>query len=229
MYVAEQLSLDRGQEERTGVELPHPAHVVEEGRREQKVGTKAWMQLRYVTAEGGDADGVFEQTARPSVMTVRRRRQLPQPRSKLPVGGEPGDKPMEIGMCDLVREEVEEAVELLDDAPRLRDERSRFYLGSLESAHLELETVAETLDPAEHPNGVTLAEASVEKLDVAPDTCVDSAARIDELEGEVGAAAACSEAPFPGHGKDPFDDPVLGKLCDPGRRHECQSRPPNGW
>ena len=59
----------------------------------------------------------------------------------------------------------------------------------LERPHVELEPVAEPLDPAEHAHRVALGEAAVEQLDVVPDARVDVPGRVDELEREVGRAA----------------------------------------
>ena len=90
-------------------------------------------------------------------------------------------------MGDLGGEEVEEAVELVDVAARLGHELGRVGVRRLERANLELEPIAEALHPAEHPDGVALAEAAVEQLDVVPDARLDAPARVDELEREVRA------------------------------------------
>jgi uncharacterized protein (DUF1015 family) len=115
---------------------------------------------------------------------------------------------------DLGREELEEAVQLLDVAPRLGDERGRIVVGGLEGAHLELEAVAEALDPAEHADGVAFPEALIEQFDVVPDPGVDPPARIDQFERQVGTAAACPQALLPGDREGALDDPVFGELRD---------------
>ena len=90
------------------------------------------------------------------------------------------------GMRELAREELEEAVQLVAvAADRRRELRRVRVVRALERAHLDLEPVAEALDPAEHAHGVALVEAPVEQVDVVPDARVDPAARIDELEREV--------------------------------------------
>ena len=61
----------------------------------------------------------------------------------------------------------------------------------LERADLELEPVAEALDPSQNPHGVALAEPRVEEVDVVPDPALDAAAPVDELEHEVGGALPC--------------------------------------
>jgi len=95
-------------------------------------------------------------------------------------------------MRDLGGEKLEEAVELLHVAPRLRDQRRRIGFGRLERAHLELQPVAEPLDAAEDANRIAFSEALVEEVDVVPHACVDSSARVDELECEIRVSTACS-------------------------------------
>ena len=117
-------------------------------------------------------------------------------------------------MGELAGEELEEAVQLVEVAARRRHERRRILVGGLERPHLELEAVAKPLHPPEHAHGVALGEPLVEELDVAPDPGLDAPARIDELEGEIGAAAAGAQAPLARDGEEPVDDPVLGELRD---------------
>ena len=86
----------------------------------------------------------------------------------------------------------------------------------LERAHLHLQPAAEPLDPAEHAHGIALGEAAVEQLDVVPDACLDPAARVDELEREVGRAVL---RPPPLLARDrvhALDGPVLGEVGDRG-------------
>ena len=96
-------------------------------------------------------------------------------------------------MCDLGGEELEEAVELFHVALRLRHELGRIGLRRLERANLELKPVTEALDAAEHPDGVSLPEALVEELDVVPDTGLDLAGGVDELERQVRTSGAGAE------------------------------------
>ena len=122
-------------------------------------------------------------------------------------------------MRDLACEELEEAVELVAVSANRRGERRRVGLGRLlERAHLDLEPVAEALDPAEHANRVALVEAGVEQVDVVPDPRVHPAARIDELQREVGGTALRPQPLLAGDGVDALDDPVLGQVGD--RVHE---------
>src|SRR6185436_8619215 len=98
-------------------------------------------------------------------------------------------------MCDLRRQELEEAVELRRVAAHRRRHRRRVgILGRLERAHLELQPVPEALDPAEDAHGVALAEARVEQLDVRPNARLDPAARVHELQREVRRAATGTAA-----------------------------------
>lgn len=60
MDVAEKLPLGGREKERTAIELAHPAGVVEEGRREEEVGTQARVYLGGFTAEAGDRHRVLE-------------------------------------------------------------------------------------------------------------------------------------------------------------------------
>ena len=99
---------------------------------------------------------------------------------------------------DLGDEELEEAGELVGVAPHRRGERRGVDVGRLERAHVELQPVAELLDPAEHAHRVAFAEAAVEQLDVVPDARLDPAGRVDELEREVRrrrtSSAACASS-----------------------------------
>jgi hypothetical protein len=117
-------------------------------------------------------------------------------------------------MGDLRGEELEEAVELLDVAPRFRHESHRIRLGRLERPHLELQTVTEALDPSEDVHRVPFPEALVEEVDVAPDPRVDAPARIDELEREIWAPAAGAKALLAGDRVRALDDPILCQLRD---------------
>jgi hypothetical protein len=121
-------------------------------------------------------------------------------------------------MRQLAGEEVEEALELAEVAAQGRCERRRVGIGGrLERSHLQLQPVAEPLDTAEHAHGVALGEPAVEQVDVVPDAALDPSTCVDELEREVGRAAACSQPAFPGDRVDTVDDAFLGELRDRGR------------
>jgi hypothetical protein len=71
-------------------------------------------------------------------MRVGRRRECPQPLAKDCIADESVDDRAQARMGDLGGEKLEEAVELFDVAPCLRDECRRIGFGGLERAHLEL-------------------------------------------------------------------------------------------
>jgi uncharacterized protein (DUF1015 family) len=119
------------------------------------------------------------------------------------------------GVPKLAGQELKEPVELVRVAAKSRCERAGIGLRSgLERSHLELEPVAKPLDASEHAHGVAFPEAGVEELDVLPHARIDPSARIDELEDEVGRAAARPPALLARDRVDAFDQPVLGELGD---------------
>ena len=218
MDVAEELALFRGKEKRAAIELAHAAEVVEERGRDEEIRAQPRMHLCNVPADGGDGDRVLEQPAGIGVVGVRRGRQRSQSGAKVRILDEPAHEHVQLGMGDLAGEELEEPVELLDVAPGLRDKRRRIGLGGFEGPYLELEAVAEALHPPQHVHRVALAETLVQQVDVAPDSCVDSPAWIDELERQVGAAVAGAKALLAGDRIRAFDHPVL---CQLGDRHDA--------
>ena len=127
-------------------------------------------------------------------------------------------------MCELPREELEEALELVHVAPQGRREQGGIVLGRLECAHLHLQASVEPLDAAEHVHGVPLGKPPVEQLDVVPHAAFDAAARVDQLEREVGLPLARRQPPLPRDREDPVDRAVLGELGD--HRGECRL---GGW
>jgi hypothetical protein len=60
MDMAEKLPLGGREKERTAIELANPAGVVEEGRREEEVGTQARVYLGGFTTKTGDRHRVLE-------------------------------------------------------------------------------------------------------------------------------------------------------------------------
>src|SRR4029453_8819593 len=175
---------------------------------------ETWMELGGLAAQRRDRDRVLEQPARVGVMGVGRRRQGAHALAEDSVSDQAIEPRGTTRMRDLGRKEVEEAVELLDLAPRLGDERGGVGLRGLERPHLELQAVAEPLHPAEHADGVSFAEALVEKVDVVPDAGIDPPARIDELEREIRVSSACSQALLAGDGEEAINHAILGELGD---------------
>src|SRR5215217_1767034 len=117
-------------------------------------------------------------------------------------------------MPELVAEELEEAVELVGVAAQCRGQRGGVGFRRLERADVELEAVAEAVDPPEDADGVSLAEPAVEERDIAPDPRLDPAARVYELEREVIGAGARAPPLLPGHCVDALDNAVLLELGD---------------
>ena len=224
VHVPEQPALLRGAEDRAAGQLDGPPDVVEQGRREQEVGTQPRMELSDLAADRRDADGVLEEPAGVPVVSLDRRGELAQPSPEIVVSDEAPDRSLQAGMRDLAGEELEEPLELVCVPAHRGRELGRIEtLGGLEGANLELQPVAETLDAPEDTHGVALCEATVEQVDVAPDAALDPAARVDELDGEVRSARLCPQPLLSRHRVDAFDDPVLLELGD--RRHESSLGP----
>jgi len=183
MDVAEEPTLDRGLEERAPVQLPDPSDVVEERRCDQQVAAQAAMELGRVPAKRCYGHGVFQEPTRVAVVAFWRRGQGPEPRSELGVFRKATHESRQPGVGDLADQELEEAVQLLEVAPRGRRERRGVVLGRLDRTYVELEAIPKALHPTQHSHGVPLAETPVEELHVVPHAGLDPPARVDELEG----------------------------------------------
>ena len=214
--VTEQRSLRRGEKKGAAAELDGAAGVVEESGGEEEVSAEPAVELARLATERGDADRVLEEAAAVAMVAVRRRRELAQARAEASVRKEARDDVAQAGVEELAGEEIEEPVELVEVLPRFRNESGRIGVDRLEGANVELEAVAEALDAREHAHRVSFLEAAVEELDVVPNAPLDAAARVDELEREVGASRARPQAAFARHGVHPLDDAVLGELADRG-------------
>ena len=221
--VPEKLPLRSGQVERPAIELERPPCVVKQGRGDEEVAPEAAMELRGFAAERRDGDRVLEEAACVAVMGIRRRGQRAEAVAEVAPGEEARDELAQAGVREFLGEELEEAVELVEVAAGLRDERSRIRLRRLERAHVELQPVAEALDTREDTDRVSFPEAPVEQLDVVPYARFHSSARVDELEREVRAARPRPQAALTGDGVHRLDDAVLRQLRDRtsgrGRRH----------
>jgi hypothetical protein len=88
MDVAEELSLVGGEKERTAIELPRAAHVVEQSGREQQVAAQARVDLGGFTTQAGDGHRVLQQPAGVGVMCVRRCGKRSQARAKVCIADE---------------------------------------------------------------------------------------------------------------------------------------------
>jgi hypothetical protein len=107
-----------------------------------------------------------------------RRRKRAQRRPHGSCVDEPADHRAQPRMRDLAREELEEPVQLGSISPQSRGQLGRIRLGGLDRPYVELQPVAEPLDSPEHADGVALAEAPVEELDVRPDARYGAPARV---------------------------------------------------
>ena len=214
MYVAEQTPLLRLAEARARSELGGASDVVEQRGGQQQVAAQPLVQLCRLAADRRDADRVLEQPA--GVRMVRLRgREPPERRSNRLVVQEAQDRGAQARMRDLGGEELEKAFELVRVAPNGRRQVGRIGLGRrLERAHVDLQPVAELLHAAEHTHGISLAEPRVEQLDVVPDSRVDPAARVDELEGEIRRAVLRPQPLLARDGVDALDDTLFGELRD---------------
>ena len=173
--VPEQPPLLRLTERGAALELPRPAHVVQKRGREQEIATEPRVQLRRLAAQRRDADRVLEQAAGVAVVTLGPcGREGPVGGSDQGVAEDGRDGGREPGMCDLAREEVEKAVELVRVAAESRRQLGRVGLGGrLDRSYLHLQPAAEPLHATEDTDGVARREASVEELDVVPDARLD--------------------------------------------------------
>src|SRR6266581_1829407 len=116
MDVAEQAPLVSRGECRPAAELARPADVVHEGRGEHELAAEPGVKLGRLTAEGGDADRVLEQPACIGMVGVGRRRI----RREVAFGEDRAYRGRESLVRQLVDEELEEALQLVDVAPRGR-------------------------------------------------------------------------------------------------------------
>jgi uncharacterized protein (DUF1015 family) len=168
------------------------------------------MELRRLAAEGGDTDSVLEEAAGVGVVAVGGRRIGVE----IAVGEHGAYRRGELRVRDLVDEELEEALELRGVPAQRGCQARRVDIRRVERPHLELQPVAEPLDPSEHAHGVPFREASVEELDVVPDPRVDVPARVDELEHEVRRAALRSQPSLRLDGEHALDDAVGNEVGD---------------
>jgi hypothetical protein len=146
------------------------------------------------------------------VVRVGRRGKRSQASAKVRIADEAPEELAQALMRDLGGQKLEEPVELFYVSARFGHERRGVVLRWLEGANLQLQAVAEAFHAPQHAHGVAFAETFVEEVDVAPDARVDAAARIHELEREIGTPTAGAQPLLAGDRERAFDDPVLGKL-----------------
>ncbi len=101
---------------------------------------------------------------------------------------------------------LEEAVELVEVAVGDGQERGGIGLVGLgDLANLELELVAEALDPSDHLHEVAALEAAGQQIGVAEGAGLDRARVVAQLDGQVRRARPRHQAVLPGAGEDVGD------------------------
>ena len=202
-------------ERRSAAELERPPGVVEDRGGEEQVAAEAGVHLRGFAAERCDGDGVLEQSAGVDVVRLRARGQFAQPSAEPLIREEPPDERLQPGVRDLAGEKLEEAVQLVSiPAHRRRQLGGVLSLRVLDRTNVELEPVAELVDPAEYSDGIALAEPGVEELDVVPHPRLDLPALVDQLEREVVGARLRPPALLSGDRVRALDDTILGEVGD---------------
>ena len=216
--VSEESSLLRLPERRSGSELPDSAHVVQERRGEQEVVAQTRVELRSLAAQRRDSDRVLEESPRVAVVAVSACcGQSAECGPDLRVAHKRVDRRSQSLVGDLRREEVVEAVELVGVAAQGgRQRRGVGVLGGLDCPHLDLKPSSEAFDAPEDMDGVTLAEALVQELDVVPHASLDATARVGELEREVRSPVPGAPPLLLGDREHALDGPVLGELGNRG-------------
>src|SRR5262245_16330711 len=118
MHVPEQAAFLGLSEGRPAPELADAPDVVEQCSGEEEIVAKPRVELRRLAGERRDAHRVLEQAAGVAVVAVgSTSRKGSQRISDLRVCDERADESCEPVVADLGREEVEEAVELVEIAP----------------------------------------------------------------------------------------------------------------
>jgi uncharacterized protein (DUF1015 family) len=205
-------------------QFAHAADVVQQRRRKEQVDAQPWMELRRLAAEGRHSDRVFEQPSRVAVVAVDPGcREVPVALADRSILEQRPDDGRKGWVCDLRREELEEAVQLVGVPSQARSQaRGIGALNGLHRPHLHLELPREALDAPEDADGVSLLEALVEELDVGPDARLDATAGVGELERQVRGAGSRPPPFLPRHGEHALDHSILGQVGD--RRHGTSLR-----
>ena len=156
---------------------------------EEEVLVQARVQRAGLDRERRDRDGVLEQPAEVGVMAARactasgaaRRVARASPSRRV-------DQAPERRVADLAREVLEEAVELVEVAVGDGQERGGVGLAGAarrDRAHVDLQLVAEALDPARDAHEVAALEAPGVEVGVAEDAGRERAAAVAQLDREV--------------------------------------------
>jgi uncharacterized protein (DUF1015 family) len=221
--VAEQAPFRGRREYRRRSQLERAPEIVSERGGEQQVGTQARMELAEIARDGGDADGVLEQPARVAVVAVHGRGKSAQAPPSFAFPEQRRDGRAKGLVRDFGEEEVEESLQLIGVAAAGRCERRRIGLGRrLERAHLDLQLVAEALDPTHDAHRIALRKAGIEQVDVVPDARLDATALVAQLEREVGSSGSRAQAFLAGDGIDAVYGAVRDQLGERG--HALRAR-----
>ena len=110
------------------LELARLADVVQHRRADQQVGVEPRVQHARLLRERGDRDRVLEQPAEVRVVAAARAGRAAQLGAERLVAEERVEQRAQVGVVDLAREVLEEAVELLDVAVGDRQEVGRVRL-----------------------------------------------------------------------------------------------------
>src|SRR5918996_3228492 len=145
MDVSQQATLLGRPERGAAAELANTTEVVKQCRGEQEVGAQARMELRGLATQRRHADRVLEEATRVAVVPVGAGcRERPQGRANIRVTEERAHDGGKNGMRDLGGEELEEAVELVDVAPkRGRQSRRVGVMDGLQRSDLDLQLSVE--------------------------------------------------------------------------------------
>ena len=119
-------------------------------------------------------------------------------------------------MGDIVRQELEEAVQLVGIAAKRGSELGRIRIVRLDRSHLHLQPSTEALDAPENSHRVAFAEALVEKIDVTPYASLDPSACIRKLQRQVRRARPRPASLLLRDREHALHGPVLGELGDRG-------------
>ena len=166
--VPEQAALVGEADLRAERELLRLADVVHERRGEQQVAVQPRVQLRGLEGERRHRHGVLEQPAEVGVVPGARARRPPPLRTELAVTPQRGQQRTERRVVHLAGEVLEEALELVEVAVGDGEEGRRVgRLGAPDVAHVDLELVAEALDPPAHLHEVAALEAPGQQIGVA--------------------------------------------------------------
>ena len=173
------------------------------------------MQDAGLEGERGDRHRVLEQPAQVGVVARARAGRAAQLGPERVVAQEGVDQRAQVGVVHLAGEVLEEAVELVEVAVGGRQERGRVgRLGAPDRAQLDLQLVAEALDPPGDRDQVAALELAGQEVGLAEGARLDRAGAVAQLDGQVGAAAAGRQAVLARAREDPLDLGPSAQLGD---------------